>query len=62
MTNVQDQIVVLERKVGPQATSPLFAQLAALYLEAGRARDALRICDSGLAHHPYFSTGHLIKG
>jgi hypothetical protein len=62
MMTVQEQIGALERKVGPQATSPLFAQLAALYLNEGRAQDALRLCDSGLAHHPFYSTGHLIKG
>ncbi len=62
MTVEQEQIAALERKVGPDARSPLFARLAELYLNDGRAEDALRLCDSGLANHPYYTTGHLIKG
>lgn len=61
MTSPQEQIASLERKVGPQAKSPLFARLAMLYLEDGRAADALRVCDTGLANHPYYTTGHLAK-
>ena len=62
MTVAPEQIASLERKVGTQARSPLFVQLAVCYLEAGRPRDALRVCDSGLANHPFYSTGHLVKG
>jgi tetratricopeptide (TPR) repeat protein len=59
---IQQRIAALEKKVGPQAHSPLFAQLAYLYLEAKRSRDALRICDAGLAQFPFYTTGHFIKG
>jgi tetratricopeptide (TPR) repeat protein len=59
---VQQRIAALEKKVGSQAHSPLFAQLAYLYLEAKRAQDALRICDAGLAHFPFYTTGHFLKG
>jgi tetratricopeptide (TPR) repeat protein len=59
---VQQQILALERKVGQDAKSPLFAQLANFYLEQNRAEDALRICDAGLANYPFYTTGHLIKG
>jgi tetratricopeptide (TPR) repeat protein len=58
----QQNITALEKKVGPDAKSPLFAQLAHFYLEASRAQDALRICDAGLANFPFYTTGHLIKG
>jgi hypothetical protein len=58
----QQQITALEKKVGPDAKSPLFAQLANSYLEQHRAEDALRICDAGLAHYPFYTTGHLVKG
>ncbi len=58
----QQEVSALERHVGDQATSPLFARLAALYLASDRAKDALRICDAGLANFPFYSTGHLIKG
>lgn len=58
----QQYITTLEKKVGPDAKSPLFAQLAHYYLEASRANDALRICDAGLANFPFYTTGHLVKG
>lgn len=59
---LQEKIALLEKRVKESSTSPLFAQLAAYYLESGRAEDALRLCDTGLAHHPFYTTGHLIKG
>jgi hypothetical protein len=58
----QQNITTLEKRVGTDAKSPLFAQLANYYLEANRAQDALRICDAGLANFPFYTTGHLIKG
>ena len=58
----QQQITILEKRVGTDAKSPLFAQLAHYYLEARRAQEALRICDAGLANFPFYTTGHLIKG
>jgi tetratricopeptide (TPR) repeat protein len=58
----QQQIIALEKKVGPDAKSPFFAQLANFYLELHRAEDALRMCDAGLAHYPFYITGHLVKG
>jgi tetratricopeptide (TPR) repeat protein len=58
----QQRIIALENKIGQDAKSPLFAQLANYYLEASRAEDALRMCDSGLANFPFFTTGHLVKG
>jgi len=63
MTEIAEQrIHSLEQLLSSQPNSPLFAQLADFYLEAGRAQDALRLCDRGLAHHPFYTTGHLIKG
>jgi tetratricopeptide (TPR) repeat protein len=63
MINITQQyITTLEKRVGADAKSPLFAQLAHYYLEAKRAQDALRICDAGLANFPFYTTGHLIKG
>ena len=58
----QQHIATLEKRVGKDARSPLFAQLAHYYLESNRAQDALRICDAGLANFPFYTTGHLIKG
>jgi len=58
----QQRINTLEKKVGTDAKSPLFAQLAGYYLEASRAQDALRVCDAGLANFPFYTTGHLVKG
>jgi len=63
MTEIAEQrIQSLEHLLSSQPNSPLFAQLADFYIEAGRAQDALRLCDRGLAHHPFYTTGHLIKG
>ncbi|MBI4430022.1 MAG: hypothetical protein HY562_12990 [Ignavibacteriales bacterium] len=58
---VQQKLSLLEQRVGPESKSPLFAQLASYYLLVGRAQDALRVCDEGIAHFPFYTTGHLIK-
>jgi tetratricopeptide (TPR) repeat protein len=62
MSVVHQDIASLEKRVGHQGSSPLFAQLASYYLEQSRALDALRLCDAGLANFPFYTTGHLIKG
>ncbi len=62
MDAAQKEIAALERLVGPQGNSPLFARLADLYLQAGRPKDALRVCDAGLGHFPFYTTGHFVKG
>ncbi|MBN1396433.1 MAG: hypothetical protein JXA06_00200 [Bacteroidetes bacterium] len=62
MAEIAEQIFTLEKKVGADAKSPMFAQLASLYLEQNRAEDALRVCDAGLANFPFYTTGHLVKG
>ncbi|MBP8976584.1 MAG: hypothetical protein KBG83_07700 [Bacteroidetes bacterium] len=59
---LQQHIEILERRLKESSASPLFAQLAAYYLESGKAEDAVRICDAGLARYPFYSTGHLVKG
>lgn len=56
------RIESLEKHLRTVEDSPLFAQLAGLYLESGKAQKALEICDHGLAHHPFYTTAHLIKG
>jgi len=56
------RISSLEERLSKEPQSPLFARLASHYLQAGRAEDALRLCDEGLSHYPFYSTGHLIKG
>ena len=63
MTDViQERIKSLEQRLATDPQSPLFARLASLYLQAGRASDALRVCDDGLAIYPFYSTAHLVKG
>lgn len=59
---IDDTIQALEKRLKKQPRSPLFAQFASYYLEGGRSDNALRVCDKGLAHHPFYSTGHLMKG
>ena len=63
MTDViQEYIKSLEQRLATETQSPLFARLASYYLQAGRASDALRLCDDGLAIYPFYSTAHLVKG
>ena len=63
MTDViQEHIKSLEQRLATEPQSPLFARLASYYLQAGRASDALRLCDDGLAIYPFYSTAHLVKG
>ena len=58
----EQKIKALEKKVGSGGKSPRFAQLAGFYLHQGKAKEALRLCDEGLATFPHYSTGHFIKG
>ncbi|HVN47349.1 MAG TPA: hypothetical protein VMU30_00865 [Bacteroidota bacterium] len=62
MSITNQDLATLEKRVGHQGNSPLFAQLASYYLEQSRAEEALRLCDAGLANFPFYTTGHLIKG
>jgi len=63
MTDViQEQIKSLEQRLATEPLSPLFARLASSYLQAGRASEALRLCDDGLAIYPFYPTAHLVKG
>ena len=55
-------IKALEKRLKKQPGSPLFARLAGYYLEDGRTDDALRVCNEGIIHHPYYTTGLLMKG
>jgi len=59
---VQERITALEQRLSKEPQSPLFARLAALYLQSGRAQDALKLCDDGLANFPFYATAHLVKG
>ena len=56
-----ERIKSLEQRLAKEPQSPLFARLADYYLQIGRANDALRLCDDGLALYPYYTTAHLIK-
>jgi hypothetical protein len=62
MPEAAQQIAQLEKKVGAGNKSPLFARLANFYLQDNRPKDALRLCDEGLAVFPHYTTGHLVKG
>jgi tetratricopeptide (TPR) repeat protein len=62
MATTEQHIQLLEKRLADQPTSPLFAQLASYYLEMGRTQEALSVCERGLAQHPFYPTGHLIKG
>lgn len=59
---LEQRIQYLERLLSTKTRSPIVVQLASLYLEAGRPHDALRYCDNAIAHFPYYTTAHLIRG
>ena len=44
---VDQQAQSYQKYVGQHPNSPLFARLAALYLEQGRNQEALKVCDEG---------------
>ena len=52
----------LEAKVAANPASPLFARVAASYLQQGRALEAMELCNQGLGAHPQYAAGHLILG
>jgi tetratricopeptide (TPR) repeat protein len=56
-----ERIKSLELRLAKNPQSPLFARLADYYRQVGRSKDALRLCDDGLASYPYYTTGHLVK-
>jgi tetratricopeptide (TPR) repeat protein len=58
----ENTVKALEKRLKKQPRSPLFARLASYYLDAGRTEDALRVCNEGVKHHPFYATGRLIKG
>jgi tetratricopeptide (TPR) repeat protein len=58
----QQKIALLEKKVGAGGKSPLFVQLANFYIQQGKEKEALRLCDEGLAAFPHYTTAHLVKG
>ena len=55
-------IKAIEKRLKKQPGSPLFARLASYYLEDSRTDDALRVCNEGIIHHPFYTTGHLLRG
>ena len=52
MSRIED----LERRLGKDPNSKIFAQLAEEYRKAGRLEEAIQTCRDGLETHPnYFS-------
>jgi len=61
----EDQAIVgairrQEERLARDPASLAFAQLADLYRKAGRTRDAVALCRSGLARYPHYTTARLI--
>jgi hypothetical protein len=62
MNQLSDQAIQqLKRRVETEPQSPLFARLAEHYLLTGVPEMALRLCDQGLAVHPFYTTAHIVK-
>jgi tetratricopeptide (TPR) repeat protein len=49
-----------EERLARDPASLAFAQLADLYRKAGRTREAVALCRSGLVKHPHYTTARLI--
>ncbi|MBN2410948.1 hypothetical protein JXQ31_04595 [candidate division KSB1 bacterium] len=60
MKNNTDEIKWLQRRMGDNPNSILFARLAENYLKNNNVDQAIQICDRGLEFHPNYSTGYLI--
>src|SRR5712692_1553801 len=55
-----DAIRRQEERLQRDPGSLAFAQLADLYRKAGRTREAVTLCRSGLARYPHYTTARLI--
>src|SRR5713226_2537306 len=55
-----DAIRRQEERLQRDPGSLAFAQLADLYRKAGRTRDAVTLCRTGLARYPHYTTARLI--
>jgi cellulose synthase operon protein C len=50
----------LETRLRDNPKSLLFARLADCYLNRGNTDDALVLCNEGVKHHPYYTTGYFL--
>ncbi len=58
--NMFDDIAALERHIAAYPASPLFARLAALYIDSNRPAQALKLSLQGIKLHPDYPTGLLM--
>ncbi|MCX6138024.1 MAG: tetratricopeptide repeat protein [Ignavibacteriales bacterium] len=62
MDLLEFDIDFLAQKLSSNASSPIFARLADLYLAKGQVDDALKICTDGVAEHPAYASGFVLLG
>lgn len=55
------EIETFESVIRSNPNSPVFARLAALYIENGEYLHALTLCDRGTALYPEYATGFLLR-
>lgn len=58
--HIAPDIPTLERRLAAQPASPLFARLAAGYIDANRPAQALKTCLQGMRRYPEYPTGLLM--
>lgn len=58
--NIFSDIAALERHLDAYPASPLFARLAAVYIDNNRPAQALKLCLQGIKMHPDYPTGMLM--
>jgi len=61
MEYFNDEIERLEDKLLENIESPVFARLAALYIEKGDYLHAVTLCDRGTEKYPEYATGFLLR-
>ncbi len=57
-----ERLALLRQRWERDPKSRLFLQLAEEYRRAGRLSEAVRILESGLAHHPTYAAAQVVMG
>jgi len=60
-TSASDEIRRLEEQLQRQPESLVFARLADAHRKAGRPKKALAVLEDGLARHPDYPSGHIVR-
>ena len=62
MADANPRIEELRRRLREDPASTVFAQLAEEHRRAGEYDEAIRVCRTGLTHHPAYISAHVTLG